>query len=343
MRAAAAGLLALTVAAGPAAAQQPAPTPAPTPAAQDRTNPVVTSLTLFAGTAEGLWKSGDWGATWDDVAKTKGGAPVVTLGVTRALLPLGPQVWAGGDGGLFLSDDFGVVWKRLYDGAAVNVLMTSRYPQADLTVFLGTAQGLVRSEDAGTTFRPTAVASPVTRIDWPGPALVLATATGVLISEDGQSFRDRGQGLPEGEVRALAVSSFFAVDPVLFAGGAFGVYRSSDAGRTWKATKFTGKIHDLLWLGPFLYAAGEGGVFRSDDVGETWTRLAEGLGPRTGYRLMFPHAPAAGLEAFVGTEDGLFRTVDGGQHWQRAGLEGKRILALATFPPPPPNTGKRKK
>jgi photosystem II stability/assembly factor-like uncharacterized protein len=341
MRAAAAVLVTLIVAAGQAGAQQPAPTP--TPAPQDRTNPVVTSLTLFAGTAEGLWKSGDWGATWEDVAKTKGGAVLETLGATRGLLPLGPQVWAGGDGGLYLSEDFGVIWKRLYDGASVNVLMTSRYPQADPTVFLGTAKGLVRSEDGGTTFRASSVAPAVTRIDWPGPALVLATAAGVLISEDGQSFRDRGQGLPEGEVRAMAVSSFFAVDPVLFAGGDFGVYRSSDAGRTWKATKFTGKIHDLVWLGPFLYAAGEGGVFRSDDVGETWTRLSEGLGPRTAFRLMFPHAPAAGLEAFVGTEDGIFRTVDGGQHWQRAGLDGKRTLALATFPPPAPNTGKRKK
>jgi photosystem II stability/assembly factor-like uncharacterized protein len=196
------------------------------------------------------------------------------------------------------------------------------------------------------TFRPTVLAdAAVSRLEWPGPALVAATGRGVLISEDGgHSFRDRGQGLPEADVQALATSSFFAVDPVLFAGGAFGVYRSPDAGRTWKATGLSGRsIFDLVWLGPFLYAAGDGGVFRSDDVGQTWTALSEGLGPRQGRRLMFPLAPAAGLEAFVGTDDGIFRTTNGGQHWQRAGLEGRSILSLATFPAAPPSHSKRKK
>ena len=58
---------------------------------------------------------------------------------------------------------------------------------------------------------------------------------------------------------------------------------------------------------------------------------------------MFPLAPAAGLEAFVGTDDGIFRTTDGGQHWQRAGLEGRPILSLATFPAAPPSHSKKRK
>ena len=29
--------------------------------------PVVTTLTLFAGVAEGLWRSRDWGGTWEAV------------------------------------------------------------------------------------------------------------------------------------------------------------------------------------------------------------------------------------------------------------------------------------
>jgi hypothetical protein len=58
---------------------------------------------------------------------------------------------------------------------------------------------------------------------------------------------------------------------------------------------------------------------------------------------MFPLAPAAGVEAFLGTDDGIFRTTDGGQHWQRAGLEGRTILSLATFPAAPPAHDKRRK
>jgi photosystem II stability/assembly factor-like uncharacterized protein len=316
------------------------------PGTSPRGEAVVTSLTIFAGTVEGLWRSPDWGATWTKVVGPAPGDTLESLGAGRALLALGPQVWVAGEGGLFVSEDFGLAWKPLFSGASALCLMPSRYPQSDPTVFLGTASGLVRSEDAGLTFGPTALAdAAVSRLEWPGPALVAATSRGVFISEDGgRSFRGRGQGLPEGEVQALAVSSFFAMDPVLFAGGASGVYRSPDAGRTWKPAGLAGRaVFDMVWLGPFLYATGDGGVFRSDDIGQTWTTLSEGLGARQGRRLLFPLAPAAGLEAFLGTDDGIFRTADGGQHWQRAGLEGKGILSLATFPPPAPFRKKRKK
>jgi photosystem II stability/assembly factor-like uncharacterized protein len=307
---------------------------------------VVTSLTLFAGTAEGLWRSSDWGASWTRVVGLPPGDTLETLGAARVLLPVGPQVWVAGEGGLYFSEDFGLSWKRLFGGASALSFLPSRYPQSDPTVFLGTASGLLRSVDAGTTFAPSALGDvSVSRLEWPGPALVVATGRGVVISEDAaRTFRGGGEGLPEGEVQALVVSSFFAVDPVLFAGGAYGVYRSADAGRTWKATALTGRsIYDLVWLGPFLYAAGDGGFFRSDDNGQTWTTLSTGLPPTTVRRIMFPLAPAAGLEAFVGTDDGIFRTTDGGQRWQRAGLEGRSILALATFPAPEPASGKRKK
>jgi hypothetical protein len=49
---------------------------------------------------------------------------------------------------------------------------------------------------------------------------------------------------------------------------------------------------------------------------------------------MFPLAPAAGAEAFLATEDGVFHTPDGGLHWNGPTLKGRRVLCLATFPPP---------
>ena len=36
-----------------------------------------------------------------------------TVGAVRVILPLGPTVYLGGDGGLFVSDDFGRTWERL--------------------------------------------------------------------------------------------------------------------------------------------------------------------------------------------------------------------------------------
>ena len=33
----------------------------------NRRQPIITTLTLFAGTAEGLWESTDWGESWERV------------------------------------------------------------------------------------------------------------------------------------------------------------------------------------------------------------------------------------------------------------------------------------
>jgi photosystem II stability/assembly factor-like uncharacterized protein len=309
-------------------------------AAQDT---IITSLTLFAGTADGLWRSGNWGGSWQKVVGKTSGVSLESLGAARAIFPSGPKVWVAGEGGLFVSEDFGETWAALAPASGVHSLLLSRWPQADPTVFLGTTSGLLRSRDEGSTFGPTSLSdATVYRLDWPGPALVVACDKGLLVTKDeGATFAGPGVGLPEGGVRAMALSSYFAVDPVLFAAPlSGGVFRSSDGGATWKATGLSReKVGDLVWLGPFLYAAAESGFFRSSDAGDSWTRLADSPGRPS--RLMFPLAPAAGLEAFLATDRGLFRTPDAGEHWYPAGFAGQEVLEVATFPPPAPPPSKK--
>lgn len=304
-------------------------------AAQSRDRPVVvTTLTLFAGTDQGLYRSQNWGLDWEPV-KHPG---LAGLGAVHQVLPLGPRVYAAGDGGLFISDDHGDTWKRAFGGTKVLSVLSSRYPTADPTIFAGTSEGLVRSPDAGASFRAAGQRGvAVHRLEWPGPALVLATSSGVVFSSDaGTTFQDPGKGLPPGDVLALALSSYFSIDPVLFASvEAKGVHRSADAGRTWLPAGLEGEsVRDLVWLGPFLYAAGDQGVRRSEDLGRNWTPLGEGLKGLGGRQILFPLAPAAGSEAFLATQDGVFHTPDGGLHWNGPTLKGRRVLCLATFPPP---------
>jgi hypothetical protein len=307
---------------------------------QSGSNPVVTSLTLFAGTAAGLWRSVDWGQRWERAEGRPDGESLKGVGAVHAILPMGTRVYLGTETGLYLSDDFGQTWKRSGLEKSVLAVLPSRYPQSDPTVFAGTREGLFRSRDAGRTFTPTPLSgTAVSRLEWPGPALVVATGRGVLVSTDAaDTFAEPGTGLPPGEVRSMALSSYFAADPVLFAGvTANGVARSEDGGRTWKPSGLDGlTVTDLVWLGPILYAATERGLFRSENAGRVWSALGEGLGPAVPVRFLFPLAPASGAEAFLATDRGLFRTADGGLRWMPSGLTGEAVLAVGTFPPPDP-------
>jgi len=306
---------------------------------------MVTSLTLFAGTAEGLWRSTDWAASWHRVLGRTSGVRLDGLGAARAIVPIANQVWLGGDNGLYVSDDFGETWAPVSLTRGIRGLLLSRWPAADPTVYAGTGDGLLRSRDGGRTFAPTTLSgTAVHRLEWPGPALVVACDRGLVVTRDeGAHFAGPGRGLPAGPVRAMALSSYFSVDPMMFAAPASGgVFRSSDGGATWKASGLPAQVvGDLVWLGPFLYAAGEHGFYRSQDGGASWTRLAASPGRPS--RLLFPLAPAAGLEAFLATDRGLFRTMDAGEHWSPAGFAGQEVLTVATFPPPEPTSEKKRK
>jgi len=305
--------------------------------AQDTSSgPVVTSLTLFAGTAGGLWRSSDWGVRWEKVAGQSTGESIAEIGAVRGVLAISRNVYLAADAGTFLSDDFGQTWKKLGLEGPVLSILPSRYPNADPTVFAGTASGLYKSTDAGRTFAPTVLrGTPVTRMEWPGPALIVTTGHGVLVSSDGGASFSSGTGLPDGAPDALAVSSFFVRDPVLFASvGVGGVYRSADGGRTWATAGLEGRaVRDLVWLGPILYAVTDRGLFRSDDAGKEWT-AGQGLAARPSARLIFPLSPDSGLEAFLATEEGIAHTADGGAHWKDVGSPTDRVLCLATFPAP---------
>lgn len=299
---------------------------------------VITTLTVFAGNAQGLWRTRDWGAAWELVR-----APGLSdLGAAHVIQPIGPRVWLGGAGGLFVSEDFGETWTRRGVLEDVRALVASRYPAADPTLFAGTGKGLYKSTDDGATFEPSVLrGAAVTRLDWPGPGLVVATDRGLRVSPDSAgTWHPAPRGLPEGPVHALVLSSYFSIDPVLFAAvGDEGVLRSTDGGKTWAPTALAvRRVHDLVWLGPMLYAASEGGLFRSEDAGRSFTRLGEGLGPGAVRALLFPLAPDSGAEFFVGTDDGVFRTLDGGLRFERTGFKDGGVSVLATFPPPLPST-----
>ena len=158
---------------------------------------------------------------------------------------------------------------------------------------------------------------------------------------------------PEGiDVTSLSVSPNFSNDATIFiglAGWDLGVFRTTNGGDTWEEVYegLRGLIAPWVVVSPnyaldtTLFAGrGNGGVYRSTDGGETWKKASRGfpkwedIGECCGYypvfALVFSPSFASDNTVYLGTWDGLFRSIDGGDSWQEVdqGLTDTRVIAV---------------
>ena len=145
-----------------------------------------------------------------------------------------------------------------------------------------------------------------------------------------------------------------------------GVYKSTDAGRTWRSAGLADSRHiGAMWVDPknpdIVVAAALGhtfspnterGVFKTTDGGRTWRKVLykddttgaidvvfAANNSRIGYAALWGHyqkpgAPGGGLDAMNGA--GIYKTTDGGDTWTevKAGLPTGRMgrIGVATSP-----------
>ena len=142
--------------------------------------------------------------------------------------------------------------------------------------------------------------------------------------------------------RAVAVAGVpGSPNTFYFGAAAGGVWKSVDAGATWKpifddlkASASIGAIAVAPSNPNILYVGtGEGnlrgnvtwgdGVFKSTDAGATWTHIGLNDSRQIGALIVDPRDPNVVLVAAIGhafgpnTERGVFRTTDGGKSWSR--------------------------
>ena len=167
------------------------------------------------------------------------------------------------------------------------------------TIWAGTAGGLNRSRDGGLSwdkFKADGTSSSLTG-DW-------------IISIEEQ---------PTADVPIIWMATWNTSES---GGGTgqFGVTLTRDGGASFEQTLPGERVYDFAFDGPRAWVAGDGGLFISDDYGRSWNSISDFRDRDNPTQRIRQDSDVFSVEyrngaLWVGTSDGLLRSLDGGISW----------------------------
>lgn len=276
-------------------------------------------LLCFVAGAEGpgghgIYRTTDRGRSW---SRSDHGLP----GDVRinAFAGLGGTVFAGTDGGVYVSVDQGLNWKLAGGTGALRVISMAA---TGGRVFAGTDRtGIVVSVDQAVNWRrldsfpAKNVRSLLTH---EGKIFAGTDEDGVLMSGDGgETWVSLIKGLPEGgQVFALT-----GLKGRLFAGlYAKGLFGWSEDERQWTRLSRVVPLELAAVGGTLIAGHNPGGIHWSDSAGLNWaqaTALRGDLGELTGGAPVWKLGAGNGY-ALAGAAEGIYYSEDRGRNWTRA-------------------------
>lgn len=306
----------------------------------------------------GVFLSGNGGVDWN--ASNNGLQSVAVSAL--AVNPTNPNlVYAGTSRGVARSADGGSTWTTAVSASAVNaglapaiavgsVLSLAIDPVEPTNVYAGTAEGVFKSLDAGTSWVVSSlgldlVARRTIAIDPVTPAILYVGGdTGVFKSTNGAvTWRVVNYGLGNIFVRDLAVDPL--TPTTLYAATAGGVFCSTTGGDSWFGVNLGLKnlSAQAIAIDPgtptTIYVGTPEGMFKSVSAGTNWSAINEGLVATnsTASVLALAIDPFNPTTVYAGTTRGLFKSSDGGDSWNSMtnGLPGLPILAVQPNPQSP--------
>ena len=327
------------------------------------------ATTLFLAGFDGLFRSRDGGAAWEEL-ETQPATIIMGVAVSPDYAADRTLLVTTYINGLLRSQDSGKTWEPANFGVAsqfdwtrsrkyVNRLFPAVYSPDyanDRTAFAASRGIVYRSTDGGAHWRATVPEGAIVEGEVPPDYFFIAPSPGfardrtVLLGTDGgKVFRsdDGGQtferladlGL---EVTGLVLSPAFATDGTAFAGTPDGVYRSDDRGTSWTPTPWPQDAgpETSLAVSPAyaddgtLYAGSAGGLLVTTDRGATW-RAATGTVPLArGYIDAVAVSPAYADDGTVlvsARGHGVHRSTDGGATWTGPPSDGGRHVTPENF------------
>jgi hypothetical protein len=155
-------------------------------------------------------------------------------------------------------------------------------------------------------------------------------AGNVYVSKDeGDSWVRNDTGLPADiSVNAWVLSG----DVVTLSSEKYGIYTSYDGLKTWQAATGKGlpkgvRIKTLVNHNHMLFAGSyQHGVYASNDIGNTWKKCSEGIA-NISVRALYSQKGAL----YAGTDTGIFRSQDNGQHWTQVTQGGMQVNAFTSW------------
>jgi ligand-binding sensor domain-containing protein len=266
---------------------------------------------LYGGTPDGIWRSIDSGNTWQ-------------LSLNRPIngyIATGPNghIFATAFNYVFHSTDYGSSWAYSDSGLFVEVNST-RYVVLPYSIvvasngdaLVGTlANGIFKSTDHGLSWFKTNFPSPdrdIRSLHVTSQNVVFAGANFkykvILRSADNGSSWVELPSLTNKIIYTLASDSLGNI----WAGGSYGLYRSSDNGEQWSLAGFKDSIVTSAVISPlgYVYTSVFGcGVFSSKDMGSSWHPINSGL---TDFGVTCLLIDNRGY-LFVGTNNGIYRSI----------------------------------
>ncbi len=255
-------------------------------------------MNLFAGTDNyGVFLSTNNGSSWITVNNGLTNTYVITIAFS------GTNLFAGTYRGVFLSTNNGTSW------SAVNTGLINEYVAAliavDTTIFAGTPRGVFLSTNNGMNWA--AADSGLT-----GPSKVGGRA--LAVSGTNRTAVDTGvAGADSLDVRALAISGTNLFASIL----GNGVFLSTNNGTSWASVN-TG-LPASRWVTALaasdtnvLAGTSDGDIVLSNNGGFSWRAASGGALHEPIWSLA-----VSGWNVFAGTENGVYRSTDGGNNWMQ--------------------------
>lgn len=284
--------------------------------------------TLFLGGFDGLFMSTDGGNVWTQM-ETLSLKPVTGLAFSPAYRSDSTIAIATFDGGAYITDDDGTTWEVVNRGLLSTHLWDITFSpdfSSDNNIFAISNFAFYKSTDRGKTWErivPRERRSIISRFVARANRLLRR----LLILR-----KPRRRKLPPVFPWTIAISPYFAFDNTIYFGTRYeGVFRSASGGITWSPIwKAGGGWISSLVISPdfssdnTLYAGVQGqGVYKTVDQGSTWQTTNNDLTTIARRHkwgsVLLAISPNYKTDrtVFAGTAEGLFKSVDRGEGWQK--------------------------